>query len=308
MKKLSYALAVAMVLTLCSCTFPASQAKNQSQPSSTSISNSRMVSPDGLVEQDISRWTLPTDPYNSYPSYLDQYAFELSLSECMLERGHHFTPIRPDLDPAPHPGFNDAGRRLFNTEIAAKYGYHFAPDPDGYSQSLRERDIQDLEHGEDWQEALISCTDQLRDNPPIPQHEPAVNTGALSGANDPKVLEAAKTWRECMNPLGIVDLPESPEDMPGDSLAERFGLREIDPLNGQDAIPGAVSDEEIRIATADAQCHESSGYLQAYYDAEWENDYEFVADNLNELQAIRKADLEQMEQVRAYIASHPLSS
>lgn len=308
MKKAILALTITTLAAISACSAPWGDFETDDLPSSAKEDKTSDISPDGLVKRDISRWALPTDPYNSYPSEIEQYASELALAECMLEGGHYYTVIKPDLDPPPHPGFNDAGRRLFNSDIAAKYGYHFAPDPDGYRQALRERDLQDLEQGDEWQKAFLSCAETLQTSPAFPRQSDSVSTAALSGANDPKVLDAARTWRDCMKPLGIVDLPESPEEMPSSSLAARFHLSEIDPLNGPDAVPGAVSEEEIRIATFDAQCQESSGYLQAYYDAEWANDYEFVAENLNELRAAQQEELEQIEQLRAYIAAHPLAS
>lgn len=290
---LTYILVPLTVLALAGCS------------SSDETEVSQVISPDGLVQADISRWSLPTDPYVTYPSQLELYAIELATSDCMATLGQHFEAVSYPIDPPPSEGLNPAGHRLFNQSIAGKYGYHEAPDPVQYGQRLRARDRESEQYGEQWEKDRAHCSDQVLATPPFPiRMQPIIQTIGLSGADEKHVRSAAVRWRDCMKPLGIPDLPEDPAFMPSDSLAERFGLLNEDPINAQEAVPGAVSDEEIRIASADAECRESSGYQASYYEAEWHSDFTYVEEHLPELTAALEEQKRQIEELKAYVAAH----
>jgi hypothetical protein len=135
-------------------------------------------------------------------------------------------------------------------------------------------------------EQFFACLDEARKELPT---EAMRIDNALSGlgvrsgidaTRDPAVVAAAERWVACMQPLGFTDLPSSPygEDggMPTVSMAASFG--EIYDGKTNEQTPEQEA-EEIRLATFDAECRESSGYAQALYDAEWERQTTVVAEN-----------------------------
>lgn len=263
------------------------------------------VSPDGRVTRDVETWSLASDPYGGVDFGLTQYAWELAVSDCMEAQGQDFEVVTYDWNLPPDPTHNAAGRRLFTEAIAAAYGYHTAPDPGDYARRLRERDARSPTDPV-WQASFSTCAEQVTENPPVAVAEDSdIDILALSGAEEPDVVEAAGAWRECMAPQGIPDLPERPEGMPGPTLSAEFGLDVIDPVNGSDtneSVP--VSSRELEVAVADARCWVSSGYRDAYYEAEWRNDYEFVEANGSELAAQLERDQQVTADLIAYIRNH----
>ena len=118
---------------------------------------------------------------------------------------------------------------------------------------------------------VFRCLDQVRKKqlPLLPgssQLASALEQAAYDAAlQDPAVLKAGKRWHECMRPQGVADLPPDPRGMPSPSVTKRFAL---DVITEESILQGPkVSAEEIALATADAECQESSGYAQKLYDA-----------------------------------------
>lgn len=261
------------------------------------------LSPDGLIRKDLATWALPTDSYLNVPSGLLLSASQVKVAQCMTGRGESFTPLIYDWN-APVPATaNASGRRLFDETIAARYGYHTAPDPSGFQRAMREQSTFLDKQSEAWLGVFSACWDQeVTADPIFDDNGTSQEFFALSGLDDPRVIEAAKTWRECMAPLGIPDLPDMPTSMPADSLAERFGLAAVDPVNGTDAID--VSAAEIEVAVHDAQCRHSSGFTETYYDVEWEKDTDYVATHLTDLSPIREQTLAKERAMKDIIRSY----
>ncbi|MFC7581690.1 hypothetical protein ACFQ23_06280 [Schaalia naturae] len=118
----------------------------------------------------------------------------------------------------------------------------------------------------------------------------------------PRLQEAAARWRECMAPLGIVDLPSEPWDpdtRPPQSLQDRWGW---------ESAGDAASADEIQVATHDAQCRRDSGWFDTLYDESWNQEEAFIAEHKAELDA---TDLAQnveaaqraLQTIRGYLQS-----
>ena len=148
-----------------------------------------------------------------------------------------------------------------------------------------------------YRDAKLLCFNKLMDQYPVlKSYEEKSGTGnavvssignAEQGIDDPKVKKLVSTWKQCMKPLGLSDLPDNPVLMPGPQLSQKIGLN-----------PGAdapQSEYERKIAVADAKCRISSGWQQAYYDADWNSADAYVKKNQKELSAW----LGQIKQVEA---------
>lgn len=131
----------------------------------------------------------------------------------------------------------------------------------------------------------------------------------------PYIQEKAKEWKACMQPLGIPDLPETPNEMPPESKDKVWHPEDYRETNEQgepvdengnvvsEGIPvePVISEEEKAVATKDAQCRTSSGWDRAVYDTQWG----LLTDHLKENEAgIKQYMNEQkayIEKLKAYI-------
>jgi len=241
------------------------------------------VAPDEVlgVKKDPTTWSLPFDRVYGGPLLrLQVYASDILVDQCMSNAGFDDFEVLT-ISSAPFPETQPHGNAtLFNVEIAQKYGYRMAPDP-GYKPSRENIDL----HGggyydnkpEAFKNQLYTCQDevQLELSGPRPTAEVPVDEGGnipiesqlnrfTVDTSSPQLQEAAAQWRTCMAPQGIADLPQEPwateirREMP-ESLQTRLNFQ----------LTGQPSADEIAVATADAQCRESSGWTSLLYEATW---------------------------------------
>ncbi|MCR1983147.1 hypothetical protein NSA53_12965 [Cellulosimicrobium cellulans] len=224
---------------------------------------------------------MPLDAYRVDESLF--HAEHVLVEACM--RGSGFDYRRPPIDIAARSeSLSIGGRNLFNVVVAAKWGYSGAPDPNGEIIRAAEAAATAWTPEEDAQ--YLTCLDGAREE--FPPSGMRINN-ALSGFGlsawtgavmEPKVVAAAERWVGCVRSLGFTDLPSSPysEDggMPTESMADAYGEIADGRMNEQTPEQEA---EEIRLATFDAECRESSGYAQALYDAEWDRQMTVVEEN-----------------------------
>ncbi|WP_448058599.1 hypothetical protein [Cellulomonas hominis] len=238
-----------------------------------------------LPAENIERWVMPLDQYSPADSLgIGSYAENLLIQPCMEAAGFSFEVPREDLDTPPRATMNaDSGRQLFNLAIAQSYGYHDAPSNLSNIAEILAF-YYDTPLTEDAAAQRDTCLESAREQLPLPSAE-TVNFAATLGSAadegalaDDEVEEAAARWRECMQPVGVSDLPRAPADMPSESLRAQFGLDVLDPT----AAP-VIGAEELRIAVADAGCRESSGYAETRYRAEWDRQARLVQDNADAL-------------------------
>jgi hypothetical protein len=218
----------------------------------------------------LDTWALPLDDYIIPPQNIivADYAENLLVHDCMVSRGHVWDIPAINMDSLTVPTRSASGRRLFNSAVAAQFGYH---EPAVYSKEVRDamsalnsRQLTAVEQSD-----FGSCLEKARVTLPLANDSQlgarlanaALDTASADGA----VVAASGRWRECMKPAGIPDLPvmpegDSPTTMPTESERGQFGLG--DPYS-------ATSTGEIQIAKMDADCRISSGFSQALYQAEF---------------------------------------
>ncbi|WP_264032448.1 hypothetical protein [Cellulosimicrobium sp. SH8] len=233
-------------------------------------------------EKNRMRWALPLDTY-WVDQALGSAAEAVLVEECMRDNGFDYR--RPMVDVSVRSETKLAGQQhLFNVETAAQWGYSGAPDPN--AAIIRAASEAAMSWPAEQDEQYWSCLDEARKELPTEAMRidntlsgMGMSTG-IDATRDPAVVAAAEKWVACMQPLGFTDLPSSPhgEDggMPTMSMSASFG--EIYDGKTNEQTPEQEA-EEIRLATFDAECRESSGYAQALYDAEWERQATVVAEN-----------------------------
>lgn len=240
--------------------------------------------PSILVEKNRVMWVMPLDAY-VVAEQLDS-AVDVFIEPCMRERG--FVYRRPPVDVTKRSETASvSGRRLFNVEVARQWGYSGAPDPN--ADVLRAAAAESTHWSAEEQDQYEECLRDAREQFPaqrINNFVSGLTVSTWSGAkNAPEVLEAAERWVQCMRPLGFSDLPAGPNadggGTPTPAMVEAYtGVPYDATFDG--AAPEQTAEqraEEIRIATFDAECQESSGYAQALYDAEWDRQVSVVREN-----------------------------
>ncbi|MFP3393463.1 hypothetical protein SB782_32280, partial [Brevibacillus sp. SIMBA_076] len=87
-----------------------------------------------------------------------------------------------------------------------------------------------------------------------------------------------------MKPLGVIDLPDTPEDMPSHSMDTEYQIA------GHLEEPASAA--EIRLAVADAQCRTSSAFASTFYDIRWSESLTLYRDNRERLETARQQLIE----------------
>jgi hypothetical protein len=243
-------------------------------------------------------YAMPLDQIATDNVVLSDYAENLLVQPCMKNAGFAWPVPAVDPNAPPSATLNDAGRRLFNVDVAARFGYHRAPSNQPNAGQIGELNTRSLAARESA--SLKRCSGQARRRLPRPNARLvfSLSSAAYEAAQaDAGVIKRATKWHACMAPRGVSDLPAAPTEMPSPSLGRRFGL---------DAGPGGRSSgptpDEIGLATADARCRESSGYAQAFYAAERDRQLKLIGTNQDALSRVKDVYSQHASQVRAVIA------
>lgn len=260
--------------------------------------------------QDIDAWLMPLDQFVPQHVQVRDYAENILIQECMTEAGIAWEVPWVDID-APIPETTNAvGRRLFDVTLAQRWGYQPAPLTQQNAVATAELNSRPLSDSE--AEHLGRCTDAVRAEAlPLLSGEAMNFAASLGMAADeaarlsPEVLEAAASWRACMEPWGISDLPRSPDLMPTESMRAEFGAAGGD-ASAVDQVPVSASAREIEVATGDARCREESGWRQARYDAEWQRQSVALAENADALVRIAEENEALVEAARAVVVERGL--
>lgn len=261
-----------------------------------------------LPEKNLALWTMPLDQfvYTTDFALASDYAENLLVSPCMENAGFTFPVPWLNLEALHGPSFNDAGARLFTRELAEQYGYHVAPNPDPGAAEWREIIASSPKMSDEEFATFTRCLTAARKQVHLlPQWAQAAssyaNDAMARARQEGSVSAAGRKWRDCMRPLGVSDLPDSPLDMPSQSLAQRFGMN-------QDGGDPTITDKEIQVAVADMKCQESSGYRHALYDATWQHQVETLNANSDDLKRSFDAIRRHRAEVAAVIAENARTS
>jgi hypothetical protein len=242
---------------------------------------------------------MPLDRFMGADDISSNYAEILLMGPCMTDAGFEWDVPWRDPYAANRATSSAIGIRIFNPAIAREFGYHSAPNRDPGAAAWTAWAYRDLSDQEI--EAIHRCTDQVRRDllPSLPGSADLGNSliGAAydSAEEDARVQDAIRAWRECMEDVGIPDLPEQPMEMPSPWLAEKLDFE--GPL-------GTASAEEIRYATIDADCRQSSTYIDTFYQVLWEKEAALVRDNADALLRIENLVAQHREKVAQIISEH----
>lgn len=289
---------------------PTKQEQNN-EPSEVTSLHIPTLSTD-IPQRDEARQVYPFDAlFSDEILRLSAAAYLLVESECMIDKGYSINPVR--LDPSvPRPETQSPGiGTIFNEQIAAKYGYRLAPDLNLQQRAEPSPEFGYDKLGDDQAEcsfrAQAAVDGKSVDDMVAEMNKFAQDPGTAPDAdvlnsigsrinrlgidpNFPGLQESASRWRTCMEPLGIADLPNEPwpngstAGLPG-SLMQKWNY----------TTSGKPTEEEIAIATHDAQCRRSSGWFDVSYDALFTAQEQFFTENLDEIRPRIQAEQEKAQ-------------
>ena len=254
------------------------------------------------AEQDIVK--MPLDEYMYFETNNYAYtAYQIAMKKCMAEHGQSYTitPVHPE-------GFTpgDNGRRygVWNVEYHQKYGYD-KPDPNaeapvsftaGASLSPDEQ-------------ARTECYPKVREtlDAAVPEGKRKDNDttqptyirlenearNAVDGSDLHKELE--EKWKQCVSDRGLTPNRAG-------SVAEESPLNEQRSKN--DGFNKPASEEEIRIATIQAECNQQVGMSKQLYDLEAQYQMPLIRKYQSQLEQERQADRDRDEKFKQYVQEH----
>lgn len=256
-----------------------------------------------LADKDRSRFVMPTDAFVDREKENADYAEKLSISRCFAAAGMQY-PVEPQrIKEDGNASWNAVGRLIFDTRTAPRFGYHQQVGAGGMSDEeiLRAFKGPPLDDAgtEKYSDCLGGARKKLGTEKPVDQYATELAMDAYDETRvSTAVTEATARWRDCMTPLGISDLHSAPGGAPSDGLAREFGLV------GDRQPTENVSAKELRIATFDAQCQESSGYAEAMYETEWRLQAALVKEHADKLLRVKAQIDAKNKRVHAYLAEH----
>lgn len=170
-------------------------------------------------------YALPLDQIRAIDDGTIGYAANLLTQDCMEAAGFPW-PI-PTFEPNVRPPatWNATGRRLFDVEIAQRFGYHITPPADTEQAQQLALNSRTLAPAEERQlKRCRTLVDKRISAPDTRLIDSLAGAAYDSALADARTIAAARRWRDCLAREGISDLPEMPNRMPSPSLAQRFRL------------------------------------------------------------------------------------
>lgn len=259
------------------------------------------------VVKNESAWTMPLDEFKVFDPTLSNYAEQLLIAQCLEGHGYEWPVPWQDTDFPRPKTVNDTDLKIFNSDIAASYGYHDAPAPnqdDQLAWAEFTAFANEYDPDDQFQSRFLACGNEARDDQTV---QDAEGLNYIAGLEiqardeisaDPAVREAASAWKSCLAAVVAFDLPDDPwTEMPTTAMAEEFGLY------GPDVTEQAGS-EELAVAIADANCRNTSGYNASRYDADWNVQERLVANNRDKLDRIRAEAVAHTAELKTTIAEN----
>lgn len=256
-----------------------------------------------LPQKNPTLWVLPLNEFIPNETHVRDYANALVVQDCITAGGFEWPVPWQDIDDPGSISFNGAQRGLFDVALATTWGYHSAPWQGDTADDWREfvAFTSQLIAVQGFEEVYMRCREEGRKELPLPSEETLYFATSVAielldkAQSDERVKAAAALWLNCMVPVGVAGLPVSPDLMPTVALEEQF----------QSGVPGTVASvEEIRVATADAQCRESSGYREVLYETEWDLHVQALQEHTDVLLRVRDELRKQNDRILSVIAAH----
>ena len=254
------------------------------------------------AEQDIVK--MPLDDYLYYEggTHYEYTALQIAMKQCFAEHGQNYTIPAPDSESAPR---GDFGRKYgpWNVEYAKKYGFqkrdpNAAPISFSSPESLSPEDKLHTECYPKARETLDAAVPEgkRKDNDTTqPTYIRLENEAgkAVYGSDLHKELE--EKWKQCVSDRGLT--PRS-----AGSVAEETPLAEQ--LSKNDGFNKPASEEEIRIATIQAECNQQVGMSKQLYDLEAQYQMPLIRKHQSQLEQERQADRDRDEKFKQYVQEH----
>ena len=255
------------------------------------------------AEQDIVKMPLDDYPPPYYEGTHYKYtAFQIAIKQCYAEHGQSYTEPAPQSESAPS---GDPGRKYgpWNVEYAKKYGFQ-KRDPNakapisvtpGASLSPEERLI--IECDDKARETLEAAVPEgKRPENDVQSTYSRISTEAGSAVYGSKLhRELEEKWKQCVSNRGLTPNKAG-------SVAEESPLNEQRSKNGGYNEP--ASEEEIRIATIQAECNQQVGMSKQLYDLEAQYQMPLIRKYQSQLEQDRKAERERDEKFKQYVLEH----
>ena len=256
------------------------------------------------AEQDIVKMPLDDYLYYERDTHYEYTAHQIAMKQCYAEHGQSYT----DPDQAPQSESAPRGNlgRVYgpwNVEYAKKYGFQ-KRDPNakppisvtpGASLSPEERLI--IECDDKARETLEAAVPEgKRPENDVQSTYNRISTEASNAVYGSKLhRELEEKWKQCVSDRGLT--PRS-----AGSVAEETPLAEQ--LSKNDGYNKPASEEEIRIATIQAECNQQIGMSQQLYDLEAQYQMPLIRKYQAQLEQERKAERERDEKFRQYVMEH----
>lgn len=253
------------------------------------------------AEQDIVK--MPLDEYTYFET--NNYAhtaFQIAMKQCFAEHGQSYTEPAPQSESAPS---GDNGRKYgpWNVEYAKKYGFQ-KRDPNakapisvtpGASLSPEERLI--IECDDKVRETLDAAVPEgKRPENDVQSTSSRISTEAGNAVYGSKLhRELEEKWKQCVSNRGLTPIKAG-------AVAEESPLAEQQSKN--DSINEPASEEEIRIATIQAECNQQVGMSKQLYDLEAQYQMPLIRKYQSQLEQDRKAERERDEKFKQYVLEH----
>ena len=253
------------------------------------------------AEQDIVK--MPLDDYTYYErTHYEYTAFQIAMKQCFAEHGQNYTIQAPYSESAPR---GDLGRKYgpWNVEYTQKYGLQkrdpnaAAPISYNSGESMSPEDQLRTECYPKARETLEAAVPEGK----RPENEGQSTSSRISTEAGNAVYgstlhrELEEKWKQCVSDRGLT--PRS-----AGSVAEETPLAEQ--LSKNDGFNKPASEEEIRIATIQAECNQQVGMSKQLYDLEAQYQMPLIRKYQSQLEQERQADRDRDEKFKQYVQEH----
>ena len=253
------------------------------------------------AEQDIVK--MPLDDYTYYErTHYEYTAFQIAMKQCFAEHGQNYTIQAPYSESAPR---GDLGRKYgpWNVEYTQKYGLQKrdpnAAAPISYNspESMSPEEQLRTECLDKARETLDAAVPEgKRPENDVQSTSSRISSDATSAVYGSKLhRELEEKWKQCVSDRGLTPIKAG-------SVAEESPLNEQLSKNGGFNEP--ASEEEIRIATIQAECNQQVGMSKQLYDLEAQYQMPLIRKYQAQLEQERKAERERDEKFKQYVLEH----
>ena len=253
------------------------------------------------AEQDIVK--MPLDDYTYYErTHYEYTAFQIAMKQCFAEHGQNYTIQAPYSESAPR---GDLGRKYgpWNVEYTQKYGLQKrdpnAAAPISYNspESMSPEEQLRTECLDKARETLDAAVPEgKRPENDVQSTSSRISSDATSAVYGSKLhRELEEKWKQCVSDRGLTPIKAG-------SVAEESPLNEQLSKNGGFNEP--ASEEEIRIATIQAECNQQVGMSKQLYDLEAQYQMPLIRKYQSQLEQERQADRDRDEKFKQYVQEH----